>query len=80
MPNVALRGMPELLHHELRSAAVRNHRSLNGEILARLTASVRIEPLDAAELLERIRLRHETIGEIDVSDETIRKMRDAGRP
>ena len=79
MPNVALRGMPEQLHRELRSAASRNHRSLNGEILARLTASVQSEPLDVEALLERIRLRREAIGEIDDSDETIRKLRDAGR-
>ena len=79
MANVALRGMSEQLHRELRSAASRNHRSLNGEILARLTASVQSEPLDHAALIERIRLRRETIGEIDDSDETIRKLRDAGR-
>ena len=38
MPNLALRGIPDQLHRELRSAAIRNHRSLNGEILSRLTA------------------------------------------
>ena len=80
MPNVALRRVPEQLHRELRSAAVRNHRSLNGEILARLTASVRSEPVDPEALLRRIRLQQEAIGPVDVSDETIREMRDAGRP
>ena len=80
MPNVALRGMPEQLHRELRSAAVRNHRSLNGEILARLTASVRTEAVDPAALLRRIQLQQAAIGPLDVSDETIREMRDIGRP
>ena len=41
MPDVALRGIPEELHLELKAAAKRSHRSLNGEILARLAASVR---------------------------------------
>ena len=41
MPDLALRGIPEDVHRELQAAASRNHRSLNGEILARLTASVR---------------------------------------
>ncbi|MXW36323.1 MAG: Arc family DNA-binding protein, partial [Chloroflexi bacterium] len=40
MPDVALRGNPEQLHQDLKAAAKRSHRSLNGEILARLTASV----------------------------------------
>ena len=35
MPDIALRGVPDSLHNELKSAATRNHRSLNGEILAR---------------------------------------------
>ena len=80
MPDVALRGIPENLHRELKSAASRNHRSLNGEILARLTASVPGSTVDTAELLERIRRQREALGNIDVSDKTIREMRDAGRP
>ena len=80
MPDVALRGIPENLHRELKSAASLNHRSLNGEILARLTASVRGNTVDTAELLERIRARRETFGEIDVSVETIKDLKNAGRP
>lgn len=80
MPDVALRGLPEDVHRELKSAASRNHRSLNGEILERLTASVRGRTVDTAELLERIRRQREELGPIDVSDETIREWRDAGRP
>ena len=80
MPDLALRGIPEDVHRELQAAANRNHRSLNGEILARLTASVRSEPVDIQALLERIRLRREAIGHIDTSENTLREMRDAGRP
>ena len=80
MPNLAVRGIPDQLHRELKSAAIRNHRSLNGEILARLTASVRGEPVDSETLLERIRLRHETVGPVDLSEENLRQLRDTGRP
>ncbi len=80
MPDVALRGLPEDVHRELKSAASRNHRSLNGEILERLTASLRGNTVDTAELMERIRRRWEGIGEIDVSDETINELKNAGRP
>lgn len=80
MPNLLLRGIPEQLHGELKAAAARNHRSLNGEILARLTESVRVEPVDPEALLERIRARRGTFGHLDLSPENLRKMRDAGRP
>lgn len=80
MPDVALRNIPDRLHRELKSAASENHRSLNGEILARLTASFRSGTVDVALLLERIRLRRASIGPIDLSEDTIREMRDAGRP
>ena len=80
MPDLALRGIPEDVHRELRQAANRNHRSLNGEILARLAASVHSEPVDIQALLERIRLRREGIGHIDLSENNLREMRNAGRP
>ena len=80
MPDLALRGLPEDVHRELKSAASRNHRSLNGEILERLTASVRGNTADTAELMERIRRRWEDIGDIDVSNETINELKNAGRP
>ena len=80
MPNLALRGIPEQLHRELKSAAIRNHRSLNGEILARLDASFRSEPLDSEALLERIRARRRTFEHLDLSEENLRRLRDTGRP
>ena len=62
------------------AAAGRNQRSLNSEILARLGESVLDEPVDAGTLLARIRSRCEGIGEVDVREETLRALRDAGRP
>ena len=79
MPDVALRGIPEDVQRELKSAASRNHRSLNGEIVERLTASVRGNTVDTAELMERVRRRWEGVGEIDLSDETINELKNAGR-
>lgn len=80
MPDLTLRGIPERLHRELKLAAAQNRRSLDGEVLARLTTSVRDEPLDPQALLERIRLRRETLGQVDLSEETLQEMRDTGRP
>ena len=80
MPDIALRGIPDSLHRELKSSARRNHRSLNGEILARLTESVSPEPVDPQALLDRIRKRNEKLGPVDLSEGTLREMRNTGRP
>jgi len=80
MRQIALRGIPDDLHRELKAAAARNHRSLNGEILARLTASVRPGAADVTALLARIRQRHESLDPIDLSEAALRELRNAGRP
>ena len=79
MPDLALRGIPDDVHRELKVSAKRNHRSLNGEILARLTRSVSGDLVDAEQLLERIRRRRQTLGYIDLGEDTLRELRDAGR-
>ena len=79
MPDLALRGIPSELHGELKAAAKRNHRSLNGEILARLAASVRPGTIDAAALLERIQRRHAALGPVELDEATLRELRDQGR-
>ena len=50
MPNVALRGVPDHVHRRIKDAARANHRSMNGEILARLAASVSAAPMSEEEL------------------------------
>ena len=79
VPDIALRGVPDHLHGELKSAASRNHRSLNGEILARLAQSVTTETIDTEALLARIRLRSETLGSVDLSEGNLKSMRNNGR-
>ena len=79
MPDLLIRGIPDDLHQELKAAAERDHRSLNGEILARLSASVRPAQVDAVALLERIRRRHRRLGPIDLDEGTLRRLRDEGR-
>jgi len=80
MADIALRGLSAETHRALRAAATRNHRSLNGEILARLEASVRPGVGDIDALLTRIRDRGERspIGPIDEAD--LRELKRAGRP
>lgn len=63
MPNLPLRDIPAHVHRDLKAAANRNHRSLNGEILARLSASVQlgVGDVDVEALLERVEEGHGTI-------------------
>ncbi len=43
MPSLTLKNVPQELHERLREAAAQNHRSLNGEVIARLEAQFDIE-------------------------------------
>lgn len=80
MADLALRGIPDELHGELKAAAERNHRSLNGEILSRLAASIRPAPVDAVALLARIERRHGELGPIALDEAALRDLRGERRP
>jgi plasmid stability protein len=77
--NVHLRGLSPELHQRLRAAADQNRRSLNGEILARLEDSLASEPVDPAELLERIRARSSRLRIPSFSADTLRAWKESGR-
>ena len=80
MPDVALRGMSPELHRFLKSAAERSHRSLNGEILARLEASVRTSTVDVDALLARIEARKARSSVPDLDANELRALKQGGRP
>ena len=79
MPDLALRGMSPSLHQALKEAAQRNHRSLNGEVLARLEASVYASVVDVDSLLARIEARKERLNLASLGDQQIRDLKEAGR-
>lgn len=79
MPDIALRGMSAAVHGALKEAAGRNHRSLNGEILARLDASVRPTPAKIDTLLARIQARKTRLGSLELGEDELRALRDKGR-
>ena len=78
MPNVALRGVPEPVHRRLKDAARANHRSMNGEILARLAASVSAEPATPSATPEEI--REKAPGQGVATDDAGAAPRNAGAP
>ena len=79
MPDIALRGVSSALHKALKQAAERNHRSLNGEILARLEASVDMATVDVDTLLARIQVRRDRSSIPDLDADELRDLKQAGR-
>ena len=67
------------MYRELKAAAARIHRSPNGQLLARLTASAHHGAGDVTALLAQIRQRHTALGSVDISEAALRELRNAGR-
>ena len=80
MPDVALRGLSPELHRALKRAAERNHRSLNGEILARLEASLGMRAVDVEGLLVRIQARRARTDISKLDESELQVLKQAGRP
>lgn len=80
MPDVALRGMSPELHQALKRAAERRHRSLNGEILARLEASMGVTTVDVEALLARVEERRLRSSIPHLNADELRALKEAGRP
>lgn len=79
MSSLTIKNIPEALHQRLRDSAERNHRSLNGEVLAALDHYFSERRPSGEQLLASIRsLRQETA--IYASAEEIDRARNEGRP
>lgn len=81
MPNLTLKNIPEDLYRLLKKSAAEHRRSLNKEVIFRLERSLAATRIDPEEFLARVdALREKTDSGIPITDEWIRKARDAGRP
>lgn len=80
MPDLALRGLSPELHRELKEAARKNHRSVNGEILARLEASVASTTVEVEALLRRINQRRGRAPVPDLDPAALKRLKESGRP
>ncbi len=80
MPDLALRGLSPELHRALKRAARKNHRSLNGEVLARLEASLAPPTVDIDSLLARIAERRARTPVPDLDPAELKRLRESGRP
>ena len=55
MSTLTLKNIPEALHEKLKASALRNRRSLNSEILARLERDVSVPVVDTAKLARELK-------------------------
>lgn len=80
MANLALRGLSQDMYDSLKRAAARNHRSVNGEVLARLEASIRPAAVGAEDVLARVAKRRSSLRLPALEDDLLKALKDAGRP
>ncbi len=79
MVAITLKNIPPDLYENLKQQAKANHRSLNGEILARLELAMRIKPLNVEETLEHARILREATAHYVITDEELTKFKNEGR-
>ena len=79
MKTLTIKNLSDDLHHRLRERAQRHRRSLNQEVLAALEQTVRSEPIDAQEFVERIR-RHRPERHERFTAEDFGAAEESGRP
>lgn len=80
MPSITVRGIPDELYDDLKRAAEASHRSLNGEILARLEETFRARRIPVEEELRQLRDIRRRIGWVGLTDEEIDEAKRKGRP
>ena len=79
MAAITVKSLPDELHRRLRERAEENGRSLNSEIIACLKAAVEPQVVDPEALLVRARALREGIP-ARLTDRTLRRLKDRGRP
>jgi plasmid stability protein len=79
MASITIKNVPDDLHRRLKEQAERNHRSLNGEIIACLERQVESPPRDPEKILERLARLREEAG-VYVTEEQVQRFKEEGRP
>ncbi len=79
MPTLTVKNIPADLYEKLKQSAVRNHRSINSEIIVCIEQAVSSQAIDPETMLARARqLREKTAG-YTITDDEINQAKSAGR-
>ena len=80
MSTLTIKNISRHLHRELKQSAVENHRSLNGEVIARLEQALHRVVTDADAWLTKIRTVRKAAGGEYLTDKELLKAKTEGRP
>jgi len=80
MPNVNVKNLPKDLHRRLKERALRNHRSLNSEVIACLQEAVTPRRIDPDEAAARLRALRTGLAGPALADDEIARLRSEKRP
>ena len=80
MPMLTIKGMPDDLYRTLKKRAERNHRSLNGEIIACLERVVETPTLDVDRWLANVQRLKSEAKLPRVSKAQLARLKNQGRP
>ena len=79
MATVTIKNLPDDLYELIKKNAASNYRSINGEIIFRLERSLK-RNAEAGKLLQRINTLQKTVDLPELTEDGLKKARDAGRP
>lgn len=79
MPSLTIKNIPDKLYRRLKRAAEENHRSLNGQVLACLDASLAPPTISVEDQLAQLRKLRERLRSRHFKADDIRKAVETGR-
>ena len=80
MSTLTIKNISRHLHRELKQSAAENHRSLNGEVIARLEQALHRVTTDADTWLTKIRSLRSASKDGGLTDRELLKAKTEGRP
>ncbi|KAA3613702.1 MAG: Arc family DNA-binding protein [Calditrichaeota bacterium] len=80
MAVVTVKNIPDILYSKLKENALKNHRSINSEIIVCLENTLNSQTINPDEFLAQVRKLRSTIQAPLLTDKILRDARQQGRP
>lgn len=80
MANITIKGIPDSLYERLRKSAAAHRRSVNSEVIWCLEKTLRVSRVDHEEFLARADALRERVALPGLTEEGLKKAKNAGRP
>jgi hypothetical protein len=79
MASVTIKGIPDHLYRLIKRSASEHRRSINNEIIFRLERSLKAKPMDPKAFLARVDSLRNRLKLVPVTEEMLKKAKEAGR-